>query len=227
MTDHRITRRSRAALAAALAVAAAMLIGSCGIPTERHARDIPIEAIGPAAEQSVPSTTSTLPPESSSRETLYLVRTGDPASSGSERLEALVTDVPNASDPAQVPRLVIERLIGLSPTDLSRPGLVNALPTGTRVLSATVGADGVLDLNLSGLSSVESALQRLAVAQIVFTVTGLPSQDITGVRFSLDGTPAAVPVEEGTKGAGQVVTRDDYPKLRDQVSSTGSTSGSG
>lgn len=199
-------------------------ITACGIPVDEKAHEIPEQVLGTIT----PSPSTTTPEaDGTTQETLYLVRTGDPASSGSERLEAVLVDVPSTDDVTKLPRSVIEALISLAPSDTGQSGAVNALPAGARVLSASVTGDNVLDLNMSGLASVESALQRLAIAQIVFTVTGLTSENIYGVRFSLDGTHVAVPVEEGTKDAGDIVTRNDYPKLRDQVASKEPSPGSG
>lgn len=208
----------------ALACVSAVLVAACGIPTDESAHEIPIQTLG-----SINPTPATTAPgsDTSSQEVLYLVRTGDPATSGSERLEAVLVDVPSTDDASKLPRAVIERLISITPADTGQTGVVNALPASARVLSVRVGDDRVLDLDMSGLATVESALQRLAVAQIVFTVTGLTTENIIGVRFSLDGTRVAVPVEEGTKDAGEIVTRNDYPKLRDQVSSKEPSPGSG
>lgn len=213
-------------LVAIITIPTVVVSSACSIPTDDRAHEIPPDALGTVIQSSTSTTSSTVAPAGSRRETLYLVRTGDPATSGSERLEAVVIDVPGANDAENLPRTVVERLINLSPAELGQSGLVNALPKGTRVIAATVGDDDILDLDLSGLADIESALQRLAFAQVVFTVTGLTTTSIKGVRFSVDGEPAAVPVEEGTKGAGDVVKRDDYPKLRDQIASVEPVAGS-
>ena len=71
----------------------------------------------------------------------------------------------------------------------------------------------VVDLDLTNLGTVESSLQRLAVAQLVFTLTELRSPAIDGVRFSVDGTPVAVPVENGVAPPGAVVGRDQELSL--------------
>lgn len=196
-----------------------LVASACSIPTDDRAHEIPPDVIGSLSQAPSSTTTSTSAPAGSRRETLYLVRTGDPAISGSGTLEPVLVDIPDTNNIDDLPRVVIERLISLSPADIGQSGSVNAIPKGTRVSHATVDDDGVLNLDLSGLSEIESALQRLAVAQVVFTVTGLTNSPVRGIRFSVDGNLAAVPVEEGTKAAGDVVTRNDYPKMRDQVQS--------
>lgn len=211
----------------ALLVGLVVVVAACGIPSDDKPREISQDAIPTPSKGLAGTTTSLSPPDISNRETIYLVGTGEPAASGSERLEAMVVDVPTPTDPSQIPQVTLQRLINLKPEELGQSGLVNALPADTQIISATLGADGVLDLDLSGLGNVESALQRLAVAQIVFTLTGLTTAQVHSVRFSIDGQPAAVPIEEGTSGAGQPVSRDDYPRLRDQVESTAPTPGSG
>jgi spore germination protein GerM len=87
------------------------------------------------------------------------------------------------------------------------------VPSDVQVRSTELGDDGVLDLDLTNLGKVESALQRLAVAQIVFTLTQLVDPGIDAVRFSVDGTEVAVPIENGVAPAGTPVTRDDEPSF--------------
>jgi spore germination protein GerM len=75
----------------------------------------------------------------------------------------------------------------------------------------------VLSLDLSGnLAEIESNLQRLAIAQIIFTVTGV--NEVKSVVLSIDGQPAAVPAEAGAVPAGEPVSRENYPTFLRQVS---------
>lgn len=215
----------RQALSVVVAINIVTTVG-CSIPTDDRAHEIPTDAIAPVMQPPSSATTSPVASEGSRSETIYLVRTGEPTSSGSQQLDPMVIDIPGSDDINQIPRLVIERLINLSPAEFGQNGLVNALPKSTKVIDANIDDNDILNLNLSGLAEIESALQRLAVAQVVFTVTGLTGTVVKGVRFSVDGELASVPVEEGTKAAGDVVTRDDYPKLRDQVASIEATVGS-
>ncbi len=142
--------------------------------------------------------------------TLYLVQGDD---SGGEVLAPVRVEVVVPDDPADLPRVVAEQLITARPEQLGRTDLVNALPSDGRVRSTELGDDGILELDLTNLGNVESALQRLAVAQIVFTLTELQGPGIEGVRFSVDGTEVAVPIENGVAAAGTPVTRDDEPSF--------------
>ncbi len=88
--------------------------------------------------------------------------------------------------------------------------MTNAIPPTSQVLNASLDG-GVLDLDLSDLGAVEGSGQRLAAAQIVYTATALPG--IAGVRFSIDGEPASVPLDDHASDVNQVITREDYPSL--------------
>ncbi|MEJ5253798.1 MAG: GerMN domain-containing protein [Acidimicrobiales bacterium] len=215
-----LTRAERVPVRRAVALAVAVLAGAttCGIPSDDEPRAIPVEALPSNLSGRQPTTTTTLDGASAQQETIFLVRTGSASDGTAESLEPVAVSLRNP-EPEQLPRLVIERLIATKPEEVGRPGLTNPVPTDTRVLDAKVEA-GVLDLDLSSsLANIESALQRLALAQIVFTATDITSLSISSVRFRIDGQPVAVPVEVGTVPAGQPVSRNDYPRLKAQIDS--------
>jgi spore germination protein GerM len=155
------------------------------------------------------------------------VRTGETAQTGGERLQPVPVEIATPADPEDLPRAVIDALISLNPTASGQTGLVNAVPTETRVLRAELGDDDVLDLDLTNLADVESARLRLAVAQIVFTATGITALPVRGVRFAIDGEPVAVPTEGGTSGTGEVITRASFPRLDEQVRTGEAGAGTG
>ena len=147
-----------------------------------------------------------MPSDAASRfVTLYLVQGDDTAG---DALVAVRREVAVPEDTADLPRVVAEALIAAGPDELGRADLVNALPSDVQVRSAVVGDDGVLDLDLTNLGNVESSLQRLAVAQLVFTLTDLTVPQVSAVRFSIDGEEVAVPLEGGVAPAGTPVSRD-------------------
>jgi spore germination protein GerM len=76
-----------------------------------------------------------------------------------------------------------------------------------------VGDDGVLDLDLSDLGEAEGTMQRLAVAQLVLTLTDLEVPPIDAVRFSVDGHEVAVPMGAKVVPAGTPVRPGDDPDL--------------
>jgi hypothetical protein len=191
---------------------------ACGIPADEEPRSIPVEALPANLSEQQATTTTVLDEASAQRETIYLVHTGTAPGGVGESLEPVSISLRNP-EPDQLPRLVIERLIATKPDQIGLPGLTNPVPADTKVLGARV-SDGILDLDLSAsLANIESALQRLALAQIVFTATDITSLPINSVRFRIDGQPVAVPVEVGTAPAGQPVSRNDYPRFKAQVDS--------
>jgi spore germination protein GerM len=187
----------------------------CGIPSDDEPRAIPEGAVPEQAREprGSGSTSTTIRPDATQDHTIYLV-TG---SEQQQRLQPVTVGVTVPGDPAQLPRLTIERLIATRPDDVGLAGqATNQLPSDVRVLDATVQPDGVLDLNLSSLG-VENARLRLAMAQIVFTATDLKTSGITSVRVSIDGVPAAVPTQSGSAEPGAPIMKTDYGDLDPQV----------
>jgi spore germination protein GerM len=88
-------------------------------------------------------------------------------------------------------------------------GLRSAIPAS---LEASVDVDrGVATVNASRafLNSLSAVDQRLAIAQIVLTLTSRP-----GIGQVVDGKPIAVPRGRGDlSGAGDAVTFDDYANI--------------
>jgi spore germination protein GerM len=215
-----VTRRGEATggrrrwRALALALASVVGLGSlagCGIGTDETAREIPTGVIPESLRQDTsPTTTGPEDPGRARQVTIYLVRSerGTTASS----LETVDVDVSAPGSDDELATSVVEALVQARPDAIGRPDLVNAVPPGMQVLRAEIATDGVLDLDVTELDAVEGSLQRLAVAQIVFTLTGLSSR-IDAVRFSVEGTAVAVPVENGSIAAGQPVRRSDDPSL--------------
>lgn len=197
---------------AVLAAAGVALVGlaACGIPQDSAPREISRDALPP--ELIDPASTDTSAPAGAETQlvTLYLVQ-GDDTSG--EVLVPVRARVVVPDDPADLPRLVAEQLIAASPEQLGRTDVVNALPRDVQVRSAEVGDDGVLDLDLANLGNAESALQRLAVAQLVFSLTELTDPRIDAVRFSVNGSEVAVPIENGVAAAGTAVDRSDEPSF--------------
>ncbi len=224
-----MNRCGRRVIAVVVATVVLLVVAGCGIPTDEQPRAIPDDAIPEAAREGVPgATASTNAPNASTQtEQLYLVRTGETGQVGGERLQPVPVEIQSPNDPDDLPRVVIDALIELNPTESGQSGLVNAVPTGTRVLSARVADDEVLDLDLTNLEDVDSSQLRLAVAQIVFSATGITALPVRGVRFFIDGEPAAVPTEAGTSGTGEVITRSSFPRLDEQVRTGEAGTGTG
>jgi spore germination protein GerM len=202
-----VIRPSRLVPIAALALVAAVLLTSCGIPGDAKARPIDRDALPPQLVSNPTTTPPSGPSVLNQDITLYLVST----TNDTERLMPITAQIANVANQADLPRLVIEQLIAQQP----KPNGVgadetNAIPATVTVLNATV-SDHVLDLDLSDLGSVELTRQRLAAAQIVFTATELAG--VESVRFWIDGQPGAVPLDDEASTAGQAISRSDYPSL--------------
>jgi hypothetical protein len=213
---------------AALAVGASLVAtAACGIPTDDEPRAIPVDAVPEQAREGGTTSTTNPPNTSTQIEQVYLVRTGETGQVGLERLQPVPVDIATPADPDDLPRAVIDALISLNPTTTGQTGLVNAVPTETRVLSAELADDDVLDLDLTNLADVDSAQLRLAVAQIVFSATGITALPVLGVRFAIDDEPVAVPTEGGTSGTGEAITRASFPRLDEQVRTAEDGAGSG
>ena len=204
-----MTALHRIGAALCLAVLISVVAVACGISSDDKPRALDANDL-PASLAANPSGTTIPGPGDGSRQSaeLFLVQT----TGATEVLVSHSTLIPAVTDSTQLPRVVIEELIAQQPADGSGgdPTLINAIPPTVQVLDATVDGN-VLDLNLSDLGSVEQTRQLQAAAQIVFTATALPG--IEAVRFSIDGEPTAVPLDDQMSVPDQPVRRVDYKKL--------------
>jgi len=178
----------------------ALVVASCGIPTD--------DAPRPLAADAVPfglldSTTTVVPAgapdEPSATAEVFLVASG--------RLAPVARTVPS---PVTLGQVIGALLTG--PSDLeTRSGLQSAIDPGTRLLEASVlGRTASVDLSEAFLATPTQA-QILALAQLVFTATQL--EGVERVSLSLGGQPLEdVPAADGTLRRGPL-TRDDYLAL--------------
>jgi len=110
--------------------------------------------------------------------------------------------------------VVIETLIAAGDDEelVQEQQLRSAIPTRTTVLGVE-NPDGILtiDLGPEGLFELEDEQQLQAIAQLVYTATGLGSVD--GVLLQIEGELRPLPTEgEPTEGL-RPVTREDYSSL--------------
>ena len=199
------SRRPSALLGVLLVLVA--VLASCGIPQDAEPREISRDDLPPELVDQT-ATQSTLDGDADSRTvTLYLVRGGERTS----ELVAVPFEIPRTTN-ADMPRAVVEVLLSASPASLGQPDLVNPLSMTTDGVRSATLEDTVVDLDLDGLNGSGSA-QRLAVAQLVFTLAELMVPRVEGVRFSVNGSQVSVPVERGTVDAGVPVRPTDDPGL--------------
>lgn len=199
----------RRVLPVAATLLAAVLLAGCGIASDDSARDIPESALPEALQNETTTTTVSADPDRTSVETLFLVQTSGDGST--EELAEVRVEIETPDGPSGLPAALVQALADARPNELGLPSLTNSVPPGLEVVRADLGPDGVLELDVRELDSVEGSGQRLAVAQIVFTLTELAG--IEAVRFFGDGQPVAVPIESGTAPAGTAVRRIDDPAL--------------
>jgi spore germination protein GerM len=199
-----VTDAARSWLLAGLGAALlAALVGACGIPTDHSPRPLDRNAL-PAALAQGTTTTKPAPTDHQMSVGLYLLQT----SGTTERLKKVSAVIAYTTDGAEQAREAITRLIAFQPPP-SGP-TTNPIPSTVHIRSIKL-EDGILDLDVTNLDSVQSDQQRIAFAQIVFTATYSP--DVLKVRFAIDGQPTQVPLSTGTSKSGEAVDRDDFKDL--------------
>lgn len=101
-------------------------------------------------------------------------------------------------------------LRGPTPEELGA-GISTAVPPGAELLSVTQsGTTATVDLSKEFELSAEQSVLIQRLAQVVYTVTGLPR--VSKVSFLIDGEPVSVVVQDGSLRR-TAVGRDDYSSL--------------
>lgn len=209
---------------AGFSVAVAALISACGVPLDRTDRPLRNDELGykPVVRE-LPTTSTT----TSTTTTTIVTPSSVPATTAPPSSTALVPlvyplDVFWISPFGQI--VPARRL----PEGNDLTNAINALrygplPTGaeTSLRSAIVDSAMIVDAKLAGgVATIElgpeflnlpGPEQSLGIAQIVFTVTAVPT-GIGRVRFRANGRPIAVPLANGQPTTGSV-SRDDYSTL--------------
>lgn len=181
-----------------LPVAMAIILAACSVeetasPVVHPDGEVPFDLLDPEAVPLVAPTTTILPPNA----TICFVDAAGRVRPDGRRLGEPIT-------PQGVVALLTPRRAP-APTELR-----TALPTNDAVRGVRVAA-GVATVDLGeSLTALVPPELRLAVAQIVCTLTSLPG--IGQVAFTLDGAPIEVPTASGSLTASPV-TRDDVSDL--------------
>lgn len=179
-------------------VLVALLAAGCGVNAqdgaERVASDaVPFDLLAPST---LPEpTTTTTNPDTTTVQLFFVLGDG------------LVEVDRELEPPVSVVRLVSE--LGQGPTDgEASVGITTYLPEGSGLDGVTL-AGGIATAELGeAFLAVPSEVQRLALAQLVFTLTGRPG--VGRVVFTIDGQPTDVPRGDGTLTSDSV-SRDSYP----------------
>jgi len=183
--------RARSTLAA---FATVLVLGGCGIPVDSSPRPLSADEVPlPAPDLALPP--APLPADSTQVTVeAFFVR--------GSRLAAVRRQVPA---PASVEGALAAVLTEPSPAERN-DGLRTALTRPVR-LAGNVGAGVPLIDVTETFERTEGEEQILALAQLVFTLTGVPGVD--GVSFALQGRPVEVPTGDGTLKQGPL-RREDF-----------------
>jgi spore germination protein GerM len=187
-----VSRRTQVALALALLAVAS----ACAIQPDASPRDIP-SADRALSDPLVPAEGG----ESAGTTRVYLVKETD---DGTPQLRAVLRSV----DPT--PNGVMQELFKGPNSQEEDDGVTTAVPRGLVLRSARSGA-GVLNVDVSSELLDEPAPKlQLAIAQIVFTASGL--EGVRRVRVTVIGTSRPWPDGEGELRT-SALTVYDYPGL--------------
>lgn len=195
-----MSRRRASSLAATGVVLTGLaVVAGCGVPVDHgptvlSKRSVPFGLLA----QSAPATTSPPSAPSTVSTQIFLI-------SSSGQLVAVTRELPFGAPLA----IVLDVLVD-GPTDAEAvSGLQSAVPSQTQVLGATVSGT-IATVDLSGaFTELVGQPQIEAVAQIVFTATGISG--ITEVDFELDGQQVEVPTATGVDVP--VATRPDFASM--------------
>lgn len=161
-----------------------LVLVSCGVPLDDHPREITL-----STSTTTEVTTTTGPSSRGDRAEIYFVDENGALRSDEVSLER-----------ASIPGALSELLSADPPS-----GLKSRIPSGTRLLEVRTQEDRVIVDLSSEMHDIESPLDRVAYAQLTFTVLAFP--DIREVTFEIDGKSVDAPTDDGNR---QVVTAGDY-----------------
>lgn len=181
---------SRRVELAVAALAGALLLASCGLPSDGTARpvepaDVPFGLLDAGGQPS--ATPSGVTPSAATAAVAFLDANGE---------VVLRPESFGPLDPATLLQRVLDEL-ALGPDERDRSaGLLTALPPSAQ-LRLTRLDGGVATVETQGLDEVtEPEALPLAAAQVVLTATSVTG--VTAVWFTRDGSPVAVPLPDGT-----------------------------
>jgi spore germination protein GerM len=182
---------------------AVVALAACGIPSDKAPRDVAAKDRLQLAEPNAPSQVA-----SSSGPKVYFLSSQNAA--GQDRLQASGRNVP------ATPMAVLTELFNGLTRDEQARRWRTAIPSDTSLLTPPeLRPDGTLVVNLStAFFEVKGEPQVKAVAQIVFTATGLSSEGVQRVQILVNGQPQGWPRGDGTaQPVGQPLTQFAYPDL--------------
>ena len=169
------------------------VFAGCGIPVDDRSRPLAGDEIPSSVPGAAPPPTAPAGDVSLASVELFLLR--------GSRLAAVNRQLPT---PLTAEKAIAELARGPTPPERSR-GLRSALPRSVRSVGTVAHDVPLIDVNES-LTGVDGEEQMLALAQLVFTLTGLPG--VNGVSFARDGRPVEVPTADGELKRGPLRRQD-------------------
>jgi len=199
-------------------VALALLGAACSVPSSGKYEQIPNREI--PFDLNAASTTSTVAPST----TTTLVTVTSEPQVVSEPVDVyfvsnsmVVRTQQNIVSPATATQTLTVLIAGPG-ADAATTGLRSAVPKFFNATVDVLRGVAMIDAGSSFLKDLPAADQKLAIAQLVLTLTSRPG--IGQVMFSVDGVAIAVPRGRGDlAAAGTAVTFDDYKNLIAQEAS--------
>lgn len=176
------------------ATAAACGVQDDGSPRELQAEDVPFDLLAPA------TSVAAAPNQSGVDSTIWFVDNDGQLARARRALEP----------PVSADDVLGSLLDGVTDAEANN-GLRSNITSDTELLGVTGPDDGLVTVDLSGeFLNVSRESQRIALAQVVFTVTGLPNVD--RVLFRFDGELAEVP-GAGDELTTEPLTRTDFAQF--------------
>lgn len=187
-----------------LLVVSAVVAAACGIPLDEAPREIAEEQLDDELKLAVAPTAVGLQPVFD-LETfeIYLIDEDG-------LLKRVERPLPANSGPTDV----IGALLEGPSSDESEANLSSALAADLPVTNVTNSDTGAIVVDITsedGLASLSTAEQRVAIAQLVYTVTKL--RRVSSFRLQINGENVSVPTDADDSSADEPVSRDDYASL--------------
>lgn len=192
-----------------LVAAFALVLSGCGVQHDEQARTLPTDKV-PFGLLATSTTTTTAPAATEVPAVptpVYLV---------DNETGRLVEVQRSVAEPYSVRSALKELLEGPTDEELAR-GLRSNIASATELLGIIGPENGVVTIDLSDLTGTAGEGQRLALAQIVFTVTAAPQVD--RVLFRFKGEPSEVPNGAG-ESTGAPLSRADFATFDPDATTT-------
>ena len=192
-----------------------VLISSCAVPSSGSYNQVPSAEIpfGLNAPQTTlpPTTTTVLDPMITDSLPVAVSEPIDLFFISNSRIIKVQRNVASPANPSQA----LSSLVEGPSTSPEFVGLRTALPTTFAATVDVIRGVARVDATRTFLNSLSGLDQKLAIAQIVLTLTSRPG--VGQVLFSVDGKLISVPRGRGDSVAsGVAVTFDDYSSLINQ-----------